>query len=52
MTRSPKRDLKNYVSLYALSEKDKYLEKCLKLLEEKDSPTLLIVFRKSAQTDF
>jgi len=26
-------------------EKDKYLEKCLKLLEEKDSPTLEIVFR-------
>jgi len=26
-------------------EKDKYLERCIKLLEEKDSPTLLIVFR-------
>jgi len=29
----------------AIMENDKYLESCLKLLEEKDSPTLLIVFR-------
>eukprot|EP00092_Neocalanus_flemingeri_P109270 GFUD01140436.1.p1 GENE.GFUD01140436.1~~GFUD01140436.1.p1 ORF type:complete len:435 (+),score=117.77 GFUD01140436.1:49-1353(+) len=29
----------------SIIEKDKYLEKCLKLLEEKDSPTLVIVFR-------
>jgi len=29
----------------SIMEKDKCLENCLKLLEEKDSPTLLIVFR-------
>lgn len=29
----------------SIMERDKYLEQCLKLLEEKDSPTLLIVFR-------
>jgi len=29
----------------SLIEKDKYLERCIKLLEEKDSPTLVIVFR-------
>ena len=29
----------------SIMEKDKYLERCLKLLEEKDSPTLVIVFR-------
>lgn len=29
----------------SIIEKDKYLERCIKLLEEKDSPTLVIVFR-------
>ena len=34
----------NKVFLHII-EGDKYLENCLKLLEEKDSPTLMIVFR-------
>jgi len=29
----------------SIIEKDKYLERCIKLLEEKDSPTLVIVLR-------